>query len=59
MTKYEFVQNVIENDREGIDEMTTELAADILGWMRNDDENGEIPDDLTADEFVAIWNEIK
>ena len=58
MTKREFVMNVMENDREGIDVMTEENAANILDWMRGDDENGEIPTDLTAAEFVAIWNEI-
>ena len=58
MTKREFVMNVMENDREGIDVMAEENAADILDWMRGDDENGEIPTDLTAAEFVAIWNEI-
>ena len=56
MTKYEFVSNVRENDREGIDVMTVEIAAEILGWMRGDDENHEIPDDLTAEEFAEIWN---
>ena len=59
MTAYEFVANVMENDREGVEEMTEEMAADILGWMRNDDDNCEIPEDLTATEFVRIWNEIK
>ena len=59
MTAYEFVQNVMENDREGIEEMTVEMAADILGWMREDDENGEIPADLTAEQFAEIWNEMK
>lgn len=59
MTAYEFVMNVKENDREGIDVMTVEMAADILDWMRGDDENGVIPADLTAEEFTRIWNEIK
>lgn len=59
MTKAEYIQNVMENDQEGIEEMTVEMAADILEWMRNDDENNEIPDDLTAEEFAVIWNEIK
>ena len=59
MTAYEFVMNVKENDREGIDVMTVEMAADILGWMRGDDENGVIPANLTAEEFTRIWNEIK
>ena len=59
MTAYEFVQNVMENDREGIEEMTVEMAADILGWMREDDENAEIPADLTAEQFAEIWNEMK
>lgn len=59
MTAYEFVQNVMENDREGIEEMTVETAADILGWMREDDETGEIPADLTAEQFAEIWNEMK
>lgn len=58
MTKYEFVSNVRENDREGIETMTGEMAADILRWMRNDDENHEIPDDLTAEEFAEIWNSL-
>lgn len=59
MTAYEFVMNVKENDREGIDVMTVEMAADILGWMRGDDEDGVIPADLTAEEFTRIWNENK
>lgn len=59
MDNREFVLNVMENDQEGIDEMTAEQAAEILGWMRNDDENNEIPADLTAEEFAGIWNEIK
>ena len=59
MTAYEFVQNVMENDQEGIEKMTADMAADILDWMRGDDENGEIPADLTAEQFAAIWNEMK
>lgn len=59
MTAYEFVLNVLENDQEGIDVMTPEIAADVLGWMRGDDEDGVIPADLTAEEFTRIWNEIK
>lgn len=59
MDNREFVMNVMENDQEGIGMMTTEQAAEILDWMRNDDDNGEIPADLTAEEFAAIWNEIK
>lgn len=59
MTAYEFVQNVMENDREGIEVMTEEMAADILGWMREDDEENEIPADLTAAQFAEIWNEMK
>lgn len=59
MDNREFVMNVMENDQEGINMMTTEQAAEILGWMRDDDDNGEIPADLTAEEFAEIWNEIK
>ena len=59
MTAYELVQNVMENDREGIEKMTVEMAADILGWMREDDEEGTIPADLTAEQFTEIWNEMK
>ena len=59
MDKREFVLNVMENDQEGIDEMSIEQAAEILGWMRNDDTENEIPADLTAEEFAEIWNEIK
>jgi hypothetical protein len=59
MDNREFVKNVMENDQEGINTMTTEQAAEILGWMRNDDDNGEIPAGLTAEEFAAVWNEIK
>ena len=59
MTDVEFVQNVMENDREGIEVMTEEMAADILGWMRGDDEENEIPADLTAAHFAEIWNEMK
>lgn len=55
----ELVQNVMENDREGIEKMSVEMAADILGWMREDDEDGKIPNDLTAEEFAEVWNELK
>lgn len=55
----EIVKNVMENDREGIETMTSEMAAEILGWLREDDENGEIPADLNAEEFAEIWNEMK
>ena len=59
MDMREFVLNVMENDREGIDKMTVEMAAEVLGWMRNDDENNEIPSDLTAEQFASLWNETK
>lgn len=55
----ELVRNVMENDREGIKKMSVEMAADILGWMRGDDEDGKIPADLTAEEFAETWNELK
>jgi hypothetical protein len=55
----ELVQNVMENDLEGIEKMSVEMAADILGCMRGDDEDGKIPSDLTAEEFAEIWNELK
>ena len=58
MTERELVLNLMENDQEGIDYMTAEQAAHILDWVRGDDENGEIPA-MTAEEFAAIWNEIK
>lgn len=56
MTKHEFVLNVMENDQEGIETMTPGIANYILAWMRGDDENGEIPEDLTPEEFAEIWN---
>ena len=59
MTKEEFVLNLMENDREGIDAMTEERAAEILDWMRADDEDNKIPKDLTAAELAEIWNRIK
>lgn len=59
MDNREFVLNVMENDQEGIARMTAEQAAEILDWMRGDDENGEIPADLTAEQFAEIWNEMK
>lgn len=59
MTAYELVQNVMENDREGIEKMTVEMATDILGWLREDDEEGAIPANLTAEQFAEIWNEMK
>lgn len=59
MTKREFVLNVMENDTENIGIMDAATAADILAWMRGDDESGRIPADLTAEEFAALWNEIK
>lgn len=55
----ELVRNVMENDREDIEKMSVEMAADILDWMRGDDEEGKIPNDLTAEEFAEIWNELK
>lgn len=59
MTIDEFVTNLMDNDREDIDHMTEEQAADILRWMRSDDDRNEIPADLTAAEFAARWNELK
>lgn len=54
MTNYEFVRNMMESDRTS-EPMTEQRAADILRWMRNDDEDGTIPEDLTPDELVRIW----
>lgn len=55
----QLVRNVMENDREGIDAMTVEMAEDILGWMRGDDEDHKIPDGITAEMFTRIWNKNK
>lgn len=55
----DFVLNVMENDRDGVEEMTVAQAAGILEWMRDDDEEGLIPSDLTAELFTEIWNDIK
>lgn len=59
MTAEEFVQNIMDNDEEGIDRMDEETAAEILRWTRNDDYKNLIPEDLTAAEFTRIWNEKK
>ena len=59
MTAEEFVQTVIDGDREGITHMTEEDAAATLNVFRRDDYDHLIPDDLTAAEFARIWNEIK
>ena len=59
MTKEEFVRNLMENDREGIGLMTEDRAAEILDWIRGDDEDNQIPQDLTAVELTEIWNSMK
>lgn len=57
------IENIIiramENDQEGIKTMSAEQSAEILDRMRGNDENGDIPADLTAEEFSDEWNEMK
>lgn len=59
MSVDEFIANLMDNDREGIEHMTVEDAADTLRVMRQNDYKNEIPADLTADELARRWNEIK
>lgn len=53
------ILRAMENDQEGIKTMNAEQAAEILDRMRGNDENGDIPSDLTADEFADEWNEMR
>ena len=56
MTTREFVEKLFSDCREGTEPMTIEEAeADI----RNFDADGwELPDDITAEEYMEIWNEL-
>lgn len=59
MTVFALAQHLAENDRIGVGTLTVDQAADVLEWMRSDDENGSIPDEITAADLVTAWNEIK
>ena len=59
MTINEYIQKLMDNDSENVQHMTEAQAADILDWMRGDDEDGIIPANLTASELARRWNEIK
>lgn len=56
MTTREFVEKLFSDFREGAEPMTIEEAeADI----RNFNADGwELPDDITAEEYMEIWNEL-
>ena len=56
MTTREFVEKLFSDCREGAETMTIEEAeADI----RNFNADGwELPDDITAEEYMEIWNEL-
>ena len=56
MTTREFVEKLFSDCREGAEPMTIEEAeVDI----RNFDADGwELPDDITAEEYMEIWNEL-
>ena len=56
VTTREFVENLFSDCREGAEPMTIEEAeADI----RNFNADGwELPDDMTAEEYMEIWNEL-
>ena len=52
----DFVRTLWENTREGYDEkLTPDTAALVLGWMRAD---GDVPEDLTPEDFMEQWNEL-
>lgn len=51
------VENLLDNDRNGVTHMTEEEAAETLANLRADDYKHEIPDDLTAAELARRFNE--
>ncbi len=56
MTTREFVENLFNDCREGAEMMTVEEAeADIRNFAA---EGWQIPDDITAEEYAQIWNEL-
>lgn len=55
MTIKELAQNWIENADTTPGEITTETAAEYIGWM---DKDSDLPEDLTPEAFADAWNEI-
>ena len=55
-TNREFVLTVFDSCREEVDYMTTaEAAADLANFRR---EGWPVPEELTAEEYAEIWNEL-
>lgn len=56
-TKYEFVRELMDTTRNGYSEpMTIENAQIDLDNFRRDGWN--VPEDLTPEEYMEIWNEL-
>jgi hypothetical protein len=55
MTIRELAQNWIENADTTPEEITTETAAEYIGWM---DKDSDLPEDLTPEAFAEAWNDI-
>lgn len=55
MTIRELAQNWIENADTTPEEITTETAAEYIGWM---DKDSDLPEGLTPEAFAEAWNNI-
>lgn len=62
MTNYEFVQNLFGNCRETAEPIDIETARlDLRNFRREAEaapECWEVPEDLTPEEYMTIWNEL-
>lgn len=56
MTIRKFVEDLYNSCREGAQPLTVEQAAEDLENFRR--ESWEIPEDITAEEYMEIWNEL-
>lgn len=56
MTAYEFVRNLWENSDSYDTMMDIETAQQDLDNFRS--ESWDVPEDLTAEEYASIWNEL-
>ena len=56
MTAYEFVRNLWENSDNYDSMMDIETAQQDLDNFRS--EFWDVPEDLTAEEYASIWNEL-